>query len=526
MRHDQAPLARPVLRARPHSVGPGCADPGAGRAIRTEVPTLGWQVVHGSRDTLGRPNALSGTVLLPRAAWPGPGPRPVLSYGVGVHGLGRDAAPSHLLRSGQEAELPIVERALAHGWAVAVSDGEGLGLPGPHTYGAGRAGGHALLDVARAALRLVPELSPESPVFLLRGYSEGGRNATWAAELQPTYAAELALVGVAAGGVPADLYRTALAIDGGPYSGLNLAVLVGLANAYDDPQLWSILSSEGLARSPGGREPRTSSGLVLGFPEPLATWTRRDDPWDDPAWRRVLDRERNGAQAPDVPAYLYHVMDDEIVPSQLGRTSLASTGCAGATSPGWRSRLPTTSPGRTRLPTPPWPGWTSGWPSTAPLQVIEGWREAPGGRAGFPTFVEALAVLALQPFSRLLRAELIEFSTGRAVLRLPVRAALAQQHGQVHGGVVAYVADCAIAFAGGSVLGASVATGGLSLQYVRPASGSELPGGGRRRDHHALAGRLSLRGWPRVISVSTATSCAPLPRAPSASWHDTLQIPV
>ena len=33
----------------------------------------------------------------------------------------------------------------------------------------------------------------------------------------------------------------------------------------------------------------------------------------------MLDRERNGAQAPDVPAYLYHVMDDEIVPSQLGR---------------------------------------------------------------------------------------------------------------------------------------------------------------------------------------------------------------
>ena len=55
-----------------------------------------------------------------------------------------------------------------------------------------------------------------------------------------------------------------------------------------------------------------------------------------------------------------------------------------------------------------------------------------------------------------------------------MRSALAQQHGLVHGGVVAYVADSAIAFAGGSVLGPSVATGGLSLQYVRPARGSEL----------------------------------------------------
>ena len=189
----------------------------------------------------------------------------MLSYGVGVHGLGRDAAPSHLLRSGQEAELPLIERALAHGWAVAVSDGEGLGLPGPHTYGAGRAGGHALLDVARAAVRLVPELTPDSPV-LLWGYSEGGRNAAWAAELQPTYAAELPLVGVAAGGVPADLYQTARAIDGGPYSGLNLAVLVGLAHAYDDPQLWSILYLGGPARSPGGRERRTWWGWCSSSP--------------------------------------------------------------------------------------------------------------------------------------------------------------------------------------------------------------------------------------------------------------------
>ena len=37
--------------------------------------------------------------------------------------------------------------------------------------------------------------------MLLWGYSEGGRNAAWAAELQPTYASELPLVAVAAGGV-------------------------------------------------------------------------------------------------------------------------------------------------------------------------------------------------------------------------------------------------------------------------------------------------------------------------------------
>jgi pimeloyl-ACP methyl ester carboxylesterase len=315
-------MSRPPSRDRFYvrvRIARGPGEPARARhvAVRTEVPTRCLQVVHGSTDTLGRPNAVSGTVLVPTSAWSGPGPRPVLSYGVGVHGLGRDSAPSHLLREGTEAELPLIERALALGWVVVASDGEGLGMPGPHTYGAGSAGGHAMLDIARAAIHLVPELTPTSPV-LLWGYSEGGRNAAWAAELQPTYAPELALVGLAAGGVPSDLYETAKAIDGGPYSGLNLAVLIGLARAYDDPQLWAILSAAGRVTANLAAH-LDVVGLVLGHPEPLATHTTRSEPWDDPTWRRVLATECAGGRAPAVPAYLYHATDDDIVPSRLGR---------------------------------------------------------------------------------------------------------------------------------------------------------------------------------------------------------------
>ena len=439
-------------------------------AIRTEVPTLGWQVVHGSRDTLGRPNALSGTVLLPRAAWPGPGPRPVLSYGVGVHGLGRDAAPSHLLRSAREAELPLIERALERGWAVTISDGEGLGMAGPHTYGAGRAGGHALLDVAQAAVRLIPELAPESPV-LLWGYSEGGRNAAWAAELQPAYAPELPVVAVAAGGVPSDLYQTAKAIDGGAFSGLNLAVLVGLARAYDDPGLWSILGPDGRQAA---REAAMQDvvGLVVGFPEPLAAWTRKSEPWDDPAWRRVLARERNGGQAPNVPAYLYHVDGRRDRPRTDGprpRAPLPAARGRRHLGGGRGSRPPVGgAPGR---------GRRRGLAGRPVGRTPRCCTQSSGGvscpvNPPLPTFVEALAVLALQPFSELVGAELTAFSTGHAELRVPVRAVLSQQHGLVHGGVLAYAADNAMAFAGGSVLGPAVVMGDLSLQYVRPARGS------------------------------------------------------
>lgn len=88
-----------------------------------------------------------------------------------------------------------------------------------------------------------------------------------------------------------------------------------------------------------------------------------------------------------------------------------------------------------------------------------------------PTFAEARAVLALQPVSDLLGVELVEFSHGYAELRIPVRPTLLQQHGYVHGGVLAFAADNALAFAGGSVLGPSVVTGGLTVDYVRPARG-------------------------------------------------------
>jgi uncharacterized protein (TIGR00369 family) len=83
-------------------------------------------------------------------------------------------------------------------------------------------------------------------------------------------------------------------------------------------------------------------------------------------------------------------------------------------------------------------------------------------------------VLASQPFSVLIGAELLSFSQGRAELKIPVRPELKQQHGFVHGGVISYAADNALTFAGGSVLGPGVATSEFKINYVRPAIGDFL----------------------------------------------------
>jgi hypothetical protein len=304
--------------------GPVFGVPAAGELIRSRrIPVLhdavrsAWQVVYASTGSRGQPIAVSGTVLLPMRAWRGPGDQPVLTYGVGVHGLGRDAAPSYLIACGAEPELDLVAGALERGWAVLVTDGDGLGMAGPHTYGAGHPGGHAILDIVRAAPNAVPELARTAPV-LCWGYSEGGRCAAWAAELQPTYAPEVPLVAVAAGGVPTDLHTVAKAIDGGPFSGLGLAVLVGLSHAHQDPALMAILSPAGRLAA---QRAATADvvGLIVDHPEPMNRHTVRDEPWDDPTWRELLARERNGHRRPRVPMFVYHVEDDALIPTGLGR---------------------------------------------------------------------------------------------------------------------------------------------------------------------------------------------------------------
>ena len=83
-------------------------------------------------------------------------------------------------------------------------------------------------------------------------------------------------------------------------------------------------------------------------------------------------------------------------------------------------------------------------------------------------------ILASQPFSVLVGAELTALSPGRVELSIPITAKLKQQHGFVHGGVISYAADNALTFVGGTVLGPAVVTSEYKINYLRPAMGTEL----------------------------------------------------
>lgn len=83
-------------------------------------------------------------------------------------------------------------------------------------------------------------------------------------------------------------------------------------------------------------------------------------------------------------------------------------------------------------------------------------------------------VLASQAFSQLLGTELTAFHDDGAELRLPLHDKLKQQNGFAHGGVLSYLADNALTFAGGTRLGVAVLTAEYKINYLRPAVGTHL----------------------------------------------------
>jgi uncharacterized protein (TIGR00369 family) len=83
-------------------------------------------------------------------------------------------------------------------------------------------------------------------------------------------------------------------------------------------------------------------------------------------------------------------------------------------------------------------------------------------------------VLASQPFSALLGAELLALRPGHCELAASLRDNLKQQNGFAHGGVISYLADNALTFAGGTAMQVPVVTSEFKINYLRPGLGLQL----------------------------------------------------
>jgi uncharacterized protein (TIGR00369 family) len=84
---------------------------------------------------------------------------------------------------------------------------------------------------------------------------------------------------------------------------------------------------------------------------------------------------------------------------------------------------------------------------------------------------QARRVLSTQRFGRWLGAELLARTRTSADMRLVVRPWFRQADDLIDDGLIAYLADNALAFAATGALGLNVATSEFTLRYLRPAKG-------------------------------------------------------
>ncbi len=158
-----------------------------------------WLVLYLSQDAHDNPIAVSGIIVLPDQP-PRAGGYPLVSWAHGTVGVAHKYAPSRDFEDSDTHPMnaypqPLLNGFLDRGWAVAMTDYEGLGVTvGRHPYLLGKSEANGVLDIVHTAHRLFP--GQISDRYAIAGHSQGGQAALFAARYAPERTE--GLVGVAA----------------------------------------------------------------------------------------------------------------------------------------------------------------------------------------------------------------------------------------------------------------------------------------------------------------------------------------
>lgn len=325
-------------------------------------PSGAQRIMYRTTDAHGAATAASGTYFDASLPWIGAGPRPLVVLGPGTQGQGDQCAPSRLFQDGIHYNAPLdfaveyevlqVHALLSRGIDVVVTDYQGLGTAGMHSYVDRRAQGHAMLDAARAVKALPgSRIGDDNPIGFW-GYSQGGGAAASAAEMQPSYAPDLDVRGTYAGGPPADLRTVAAALDGGLATGLLGYAVNSIYAGYPETRA----DIDG-ALAPAGRQALDEIAAQC-VPETIARYgLHRTTEWTKdgrslaelidalPSVSAVVDEQRIGRSTPGSPVLIVQGRNDDLIPHNQA-TRLAADWCAqGATVEFRTEEIPPIAPG-------------------------------------------------------------------------------------------------------------------------------------------------------------------------------------
>lgn len=247
-------VPRLVSRYTPGSIinyRPVPSDVGA-FAVKTKLAAA-HQILYRTTDGNGDATATVLTVLIP----PNANYSALVSFVMAEDAVSIDCAPSYgmLLESElfsrtnsatAQLQLLLIEAAMAQGWVVIVPDFEGPQA----SFVDSKLAGQAALDGIRAALGSgwLTSIRRDAAVTLW-GYSGGAGVALQAAAIRPTYASELAIAGVALGGLSSPNFSPFIftEINKGPHAGLIPVALIAVGKA--DATFQASLDKHLLARS-------------------------------------------------------------------------------------------------------------------------------------------------------------------------------------------------------------------------------------------------------------------------------------
>ncbi|NNG98809.1 lipase [Gordonia araii NBRC 100433] len=326
----------------PARVSPAASEPGV--LVRTQpisvmlqIPGIPHQwpgsatrVMYMTSYQDKEPVAATGVVIEPTLPWRGRGPRPTVVIGPGTVGQGDQCATSKnmggpiAIDPGKRSvalnyTAPEMFLFLNNGVRVAIADYVGIGTPGMHTYLNRAEQGYAMIDAARAALKLAS--APGDSPIAFSGYSQGGGAAAAAAELAEDYAPELDVRATYAGAPTADLISVINRFDGTRNAGYIGYVLNGLTVRY--PEVRPILDRE---LNPAGKamlgavanQCAADTGAGFGLRR-SNQWTRSGESIGQlvlrtPELLKAFDDQRIGKGKPNAPVLLEAAPADDIVP--------------------------------------------------------------------------------------------------------------------------------------------------------------------------------------------------------------------
>ncbi|WP_169815441.1 lipase family protein [Nocardia yamanashiensis] len=294
-------------------------------AVLTVLPVhvRSWQLLYRTTDLFGQPTVAATTVAVPQGANTSRS-RPLVSHQFFYDSTSPNCAPSYVLQQG--GGLPALEgihstveylelaASISQGYAINVPDYEGL-------YGhlaVAKEPGYMILDSIRAAEAFQPlGLDGANTPVALWGYSGGGMGSGWAAEMQPTYAPELNVQGIAMGAPVSDV-ESLLHVNGSMFASLIGVGIASLRNAY--PKFAETtdryLTAEGRAvMDRTANQCLVRNVLNLMFTDyqrmltiPIADYLAL------PEIKEVFDSTVLGSNPPTAPTMVYQGVFDEAVP--------------------------------------------------------------------------------------------------------------------------------------------------------------------------------------------------------------------